>query len=907
MTKPTLFLRIPMRLLSAAALLLCGIFAASAQQAVRGSVVDAETSEPLYGASVRVKGASTGTITDMDGMFSISVPTAKTVLVIDYLGYTQREVRATKADLGAIALEEDAMALGEVMVVASQNVAIARKTPVAASTVMADLIEDKLGTQEFPEVLKATPGVHANKVGGGYGDSEIYMRGFGNENIAVMINGAPMNDMEWGGVYWSNWAGLSDVTSIMQTQRGLGASKVSAPSVGGTINIITKGADARKGGTVSYTMGNNHMNKVAFSVSTGLTPTGWSLTLLGAHQVGDGLAQGLNYEGYNYFANISKRLSDEHQLSFTAFGAPQEHYQRSSKGLKLSQWKYAEEVYGIADYKYNPSYGFDKNGQRKTSEYNRYHKPQISLNHQWQIDYKSTLSTSAYVSLGRGNGYNGEANADYGYSYSDFNAAYYGDITTKYRKADGTFDYGAIQDINEQSEHGSMLIMTDSRNYHNWYGLLSTYTTKFGEAIDFYGGIDMRYYRGTHQNIISDLYNGAYYIDSSRGDVLAANNAAALDPAWRYQKLGVGDVVYRDYDSHVMQEGAFFQAEYNVETLSAFVAGSLSNTSYSRYDRYYYDADHAQSPTVSFIGFTAKGGANYNIDDDMNVFLNVGYISRAPFFSYGAFMQATTSNAVNENAKNEKVFSVEAGYGYHNDWLNATVNAYYTKWLDKAMTKSGILDNQEQFYMNMTGVDARHMGIEVEARAKATRWLDFSAMFSLGDWQWDSNAIGYAYDEHGNALTAMGEKTTMLGPDHAWTKVMLKGIRVGGSAQTTAAASANVHFSKSVSASLDYNYLGRNYSYYSFSGSNLSIGKELAILDPWEIPAAHVLDLNARYRFKIDGMNATLRGNVNNLLGNHYITKAWNPSSLTTQANADNISCFIDMGRTYSISLKLNF
>lgn len=66
------------------------------------------------------------------------------------------------------------------------------------------------------------------------------MRGFKSENVAVLINGVPMNDMEWGGLYWSNWAGLSDVTRSTQTQRGLGASKVSAPSVGGSINIVTK-------------------------------------------------------------------------------------------------------------------------------------------------------------------------------------------------------------------------------------------------------------------------------------------------------------------------------------------------------------------------------------------------------------------------------------------------------------------------------------------------------------------------------------------------------------------------------------------------------------------------------------------------------------------------------------------
>jgi len=50
------------------------------------------------------------------------------------------------------------------------------------------------------------------KGGCGYGDSRINMRGFESSNIAVMINGVPINDMEWGGVYWSNWAGLAEVT-----------------------------------------------------------------------------------------------------------------------------------------------------------------------------------------------------------------------------------------------------------------------------------------------------------------------------------------------------------------------------------------------------------------------------------------------------------------------------------------------------------------------------------------------------------------------------------------------------------------------------------------------------------------------------------------------------------------------
>ena len=334
------------------------------------------------------------------------------------------------------------------------------------------------------------------------------------------------------------------------------------------------------------------------------------------------------------------------------------------------------------------------------------------------------------------------------------------------------------------------------------------------------------------------------------------NNINKANPAWRYQKLGVGDVVYRDYDGHVLQEGAFFQTEFNKDKLSAFVAGSLSNTTYWRYDRFYYDEAHAKSDKISFLGFTAKGGANYNITDNHNVFFNLGYISRAPKFSYGAFMQATTSHAINKDAKNEKVLSFELGYGFRNEWLSANVNAYYTKWLDKTMTKSGTMDNQTEYYMNMTGVNALHKGIELDVKITPLNWLELTGMFSLGDWKWDSNATGYAYDAYGQALTAEGTVTTVGAADHANAKINLKGVRVGGSAQTTAAIGATFKIGKSIRVGADWTYYGRNYAYYSLSGSNLSLGREVSVLDPWKIPAASQFDLNASYRFKIGKLNA---------------------------------------------------
>jgi len=165
--------------------------------------------------------------------------------------------------------------------------------------------------------LKSTPGVYATKSGGGFGDGRINMRGFNSENVAVMINGVPVNDMENGRVYWSNWAGLSDVTSAMQVQRGLGASKVAVPSIGGTINILSKTSDVRKGGNVMASTGNDGYQKYGFTLSTGLMDNDVAATVSFASTTGEGYVDGTQFKGYNYFVNFSKELNDNHKLSFT--------------------------------------------------------------------------------------------------------------------------------------------------------------------------------------------------------------------------------------------------------------------------------------------------------------------------------------------------------------------------------------------------------------------------------------------------------------------------------------------------------------------------------------------------------------------------------------------------------------
>lgn len=862
------------------------------QVQIRGQVVDESTNEPLVGVTVYNAKSSSGTTTALDGSFQLKVSNDVKELILSYVGYASKAIAInhSKPDLGVIALKSDVIGLKDVVVTSS--IAIRRKTPVALSVIEPIEIQNKLGTQEFPEVLKSTPGIYATKTGGGFGDSRVNVRGFDAPNVAVMINGVPVNDMEWGGVYWSNWAGLSDVTRSMQVQRGLGASKVAAPSLGGSINIVTKSTDAKKEGSLSYGIGNDGYNKIGFSVSTGLTENNWAITLLGTKTSGNGYIQGTEFESYSYFLNVSKLINDNHQLSFTIFGAPQWHNQRnSSDKLLISEWQKQP-----LKYKYNASYGFDMNGQRKVSSYNVYHKPQISLNHYWTIDDKSSLSTVLYASIGNGGGYSGQA-----YDSND-RTKWYGSSNglpnTNFRSSDGTFDYGAIYAYNTDSTNtnGAKMVMSNSINKHFWYGAISTYNTKFGKYIDFYGGIDLRYYKGVHTNEIVDMYGGNFFIDKTA-------RASKTNTDWKTQKLTVGDVVYRDYDGYVVSEGLFAQAEYNKDALSSFLSLSGSNTSYWRYDRFYYDAENARSETVNFFGYCVKGGANYNLTENHNVFANIGIISRAPFFSGGAFLQSATSNITNPDAVNEKAFSMELGYGYRTKYFSANLNVYRTKWIDKTLVRALNANTPESLVANLQGVNALHQGVELDFVAKPIKDLEIKGMLSLGDYHWANNATGYLYNLQGQPVNATGKVVEMLSAEHSKIDVNLDGVRVGNSAQTTAALGAAYEILKGFRIGLDGNYFGRNYAYFNISSVSTTYNPEENFSQPWQIPDAVTFDLFASYNFKIGGFNATLVGNINNLFDNDYITDATDGSL----HNWETASVFYGFGRTWTTSLKIRF
>ena len=108
----------------------------------------------------------------------------------------------------------------------------------------------------------------------------------------------------------------------------------------------------------------------------------------------------------------------------------------------------------------------------------------------------------------------------------------------------------------------------------------------------------------------------------------------------------------------------------------------------------------------------------------------------------------------------------------------------------------------------------------------------------------------------------------------------------------------------------EYTLYDRNYSYYSFSGSNLVTGKTVHIVEPYRCQIGGTLDARVSYSFDFGSVRATLAANVTNVLNQHHIEKAWSASTVTqtiAENTKDNIYFFYNKGRQWNIRLKLNF
>lgn len=821
--------------------------------------------------------------------------------------------------------QDSEKSIDEVVLVGVADIAKDRKTPVAVSTVKSAQIIERLGNQEMTEVLNTTPSVYATKSGGGFGDGGITMRGFESRNIAVMVNGMPVNDMEGGTVYFSNWTGLSDVTSTIQVQRGLGSSKLAIASVGGTMNFITRAADMKKGGVVRIGVANNDYHKASFSYNTGKSKSGWSTSILMSRTAGSYYVQNTDFEAYAYYFALGFEPNKKHNFQFTITTSPQWHDQRSYMNKIEDYIKYNPDHDGNPYRQYNSDYGYytDAAGRRiaLSNKSNFYSKPVMMFNWDWNITPKSKLSTVLYASNGRGGG-TGDLGKVGGKRITD----------ASFRDADGHINYDAIFVANAAVDAntagaGSTLVRRASMNSHNWYGILANFQHKINDNWNFSIGTDDRYYYGYHYQMLTHLYGANGYKDDSN-----INNAVpkVVTRVHDYKNLpwnpfggktlGQEEHIGYSNDGEVLWYSGFGQVEFTKNNFSAFVQGSVSNQAYRRIDNFKVKEDgtttqqgqlvNRKTSFKNLIGYNVKGGANYNINENHNVFANVGFYSKQPFMTA---VYPNNQQVVNPNLTNEKIFSAEVGYGFRSSKFNANLNLYRTEWRDR----SARIPNQTfvtatgnvRGYSEINGITQVHMGVEVDATYKPVKFLELQGMFSYGDYRYKGNATGADFDESNVPVATTAGSTTLY----------LDQVKVGGSGnssipQLTASLGATIKPINDLSIYGTWRFVGNLYSAVNTNDYKTVARQEQGAL---RLPDYNLLDLGISYKLRLRERSQyfTFGANVYNVIDSYYISDA-STSLHDGDPNATGIKykgidtgnkVFFGAGRTWAASVAFNF
>lgn len=851
--------------------------ASYAQNKLSGVVYNTASNTALSGVEVYVKGTSDGFVTNQDGSFTITTNLNQGEIEVYSMGYVSKTITfsfdsTAELNLGTIYLNESTESLNEIVVMARGviDVAEGRKTPIAVSTIKGADIEDKIGSRDITGVMVNTPSVYVTSESSGFGDTQMYTRGFDQSNTAFLLNGQPINGMEDGNMYWSNWSGMGDIANAIQIQRGLGSSKLAISSVGGTINFITKATEMRQGGFLKAGLGNDNYFKSTAGYSTGLLENGWGVTALFSHWQGDGYNDMTAGQGQNYFVSIGYKANEKHNFNFLITGAPQWHDQNFAKSISSYQ------TFGL---KYNNNWGV-VNGEALNDRRNYYHKPVLNLNWDWKINELSNLSTVLYASFGRGGGTGPIGSAGQALP-------------------DGTKNLQAAYDANVLAGESNYAIRS-SVNNHAWYGVVSNFGHKFNDNLTFNLGLDLRSYQGDHFRQLTNLMGGSYLVDRTtsrlRDPEARLTNTFSTNP-WKVLSgfaKNPEDKYGYDYSETINYGGLFTQLEYANDRFSAFFQGAISNQTNQRWDYYQYTPQEEKSEKVSNVGYNVKGGLSYNIDNKHTFFGNAGVYSRQPyhdniFISFG--------NTVNPYTKNEDIVGLELGYKFVSEFVSVNVNAYKTTWANRVESAVRTVEADDPNYPQLAGqqlftvnrgVKQDHQGIELNIQAKPLYNLEVKGFASIGDWRYKGSVVSEIRTEDREILETSTND--------------IDGGKVGNAAQTSFGLGAKYKILPNLSIDADYRYYQNFYA-------NVQRKENL------ELPSFGLIDAGVSYALNLTDKNRlSFRVNVNNLFDTEYISQS-NTANMLTGAEGETAykginttnQVYFGYGRTWNASVKFTF
>jgi len=237
-------------------------------------------------------------------------------------------------------------------------------------------------------------------------------------------------------------------------------------------------------------------------------------------------------------------------------------------------------------------------------------------------------------------------------------------------------------------------------------------------------------------------------------------------------------------------------------------------------------------------------------------------------------------------------------------WENKPTDRAYATYLLKPGDIDYKIDdptkNTVRVYADIPGMDAFHMGVELDFVYKILSNLEFQGLVSVGDWKWDKQIKGLQYynDDTDNPVNYVLDFNA-------------KGIHVGDAAQTQLAATIRYEPVKNIYISGRVTYFDRYYAEFSPEATTDDEGNPV---DSWKLPSYTLVDTHIGYNFRIkaiDKLRFSWKLSILNALNTKYISDATNNDSYSelpfSDFDAKSATVFFGAPRSVSTTLQISF
>jgi iron complex outermembrane recepter protein len=221
--------------------------------------------EPLVGASVVIKGTTTGTVTDVNGNFAITVPNSSSILTVTFIGFNSKDITVVNSSDLTVVLDESTLSLDNVVVIGSRNATRTKlETAVPVDVIPVSAVMNEVGQVDINQILTyVAPSFQSARQSISDGTDHVdpaQLRGLGPDQVLVLVNGKRRHQSSLVNVNGTVNRGTvgTDMNAIpassidrIEILRDGAAAQYGSDAIAGVINIVLKRATGLQGG-VSY-------------------------------------------------------------------------------------------------------------------------------------------------------------------------------------------------------------------------------------------------------------------------------------------------------------------------------------------------------------------------------------------------------------------------------------------------------------------------------------------------------------------------------------------------------------------------------------------------------------------------------------------------------------------------------